>query len=258
MFPFQLIRGNPDNLEGRVMIFCPFGTPISKDEELLYKVIYGSLTGEDTISRARQFGCTVPDSIFFQEKLPFYSLHWNASPIGKIIDASNEDLIELPHFREEKWCIGALTHSILLYYHFYNDQRQAILPAPATKDVEKNSNLSDFPNRQLSYKNFKPEQVKDYLRSSYAQPLIDAIAGNDPKRAEELRQGMAFFSYGSVFARDIPLVIAIIDSGVQSLENPLLTAYLEKIHSLSIQEFSRTAEAQRRIDSLLGQSKTSS
>jgi len=240
----KLTKGDPNNLEGRVIIYSRFkklvNVPECKQcnldlEDGTFFALYFSVDPEDVKKEGfsekhfdKEEKITKTKEFFQTKGMDDYVTAFLCRPElepEKEWPKFAEDILFVGEYLSPVKCSIANNAGLHLYTLALEDQ---------LKKARVEINL-----RQRTYHDVKGEQVMAYIINHYITPMFSAKQFKDNKMFEHLKKDFIRFSAGSQFERDVLELCGVIESG--KIDTELTDAYITKIVSIHTQNFEAAA-----------------
>jgi len=254
----RLIKGDEDNLEGRVVIFTRYigedkfaadprsglnRAAISKGQ------IFAVYASSDILDFRAKTGVDIVDiedllikaaeeqqSMHINKELiPFYCASYPASE--EEINYGESDILFLGKFHTIHSCIAVLHEGFQIYGLLYIDQMSHKHKFESFKSEE------EF----ITYKDLKKEEIHDHMMKEYVTTLIDASINREQARFEQIQQRFIQFSAGSPFVKDVIKLCELVKSDGKYQRNELLEAYVQKISAIINEDYLLAAQKRDEI-----------
>ncbi len=253
MFKFK--KGNPENLEGKVLIYTSVICPHS--EELIFPALYTSSSPLDVILfQTKQMG--MPDSIaeeLTKEITNQLKEEKNSNSIFKTISTPTNlddiedfslidgDVIEGAKLNNLRLVTSFLTSLSNSYMTLYLSQLESKVGIEESlNEILKKSNFKE------SYKNYKPDQLKEKLYSLTGL-LIDSVRDKHKPRQDKLIGEIISITKDSFFYKDAINLISVA-KGSDKNKIALSEMYIAKIAAIHSEDYETAEKMKKNIENI--------
>ena len=260
----NLIRGDENNLEGRVLVYAKFKEPPKQSSEEL-KVLSNNRAFDNNIfalytttkpSDLIEFGVSEEEIPKYMEKLDInfpmfkdFKAFSNTASIFVEIDQEADalmkkgDVIYAGEFERGELAISAVSYAKLLYQTKLANQwiKQEGFQVENQSNVVYDENITHkyFPRIMDS-------GIYDYIINNFVFNMLDALDEQKPKAFEKARTQFLKFSEGSDFYKHVPELIKIVATGgvngdykLYDNETKLMSAIHEEAYEFCTEIFNR-------------------
>ncbi len=252
----ELLRGNKENLEGKVTIYSKFNTgniqlPFSKEIFALYM----SNDIEDLIKKTnpprqvikeikikRDMLDMIKNIIIKEKGIDKNILSQELLLIGYPMDVYSEqdltyqnsgDLVYTGSFSSPELC----KHSIKLGQEIYSLNYQEQILRNLGKSFKKQTPSSNSKDYKV-YSDIEKKDMEEYIHNKFISPMIRAKINKDSEEKENIKTDFIKFASGAPFTEDIFGIFDAVERADNSNDN-MLNLYIKKIIAVNNDNMTR-------------------
>jgi len=253
MIQFQ--RGDPENLEGRVLIYSNVGM-FNRTEQPIVRAGYGTNDLDDLFKTATNLGLENtngvkesltealgedPKRFDITKAVPFYWMGFDVPASDESIHSTEgNDVIFIGAYNHQVQVRKAL-HSVLDFYvQTYVDQRlsRGETMGRAYQSTANRLEVRLTPNATHNdFSRTTTGEIGDYLLTTYVVPLLDAARNGQSNVFDKLSEEFDEFSVGSHFTLDVQHLSILIKDAKGIADPRLVAAYVNKMDAIHREDY---------------------
>jgi len=259
----KLIRGNIDNLEGKVLVFSRL-EPMDGESQIMSLYAATNLLdfvdkaglpresiGElekQIIADARQvkekMGITCSEEEFMAKILPIYITPVPISQEGDLY-CGDEDVLDVGTFSSPTTCLEMLNEGIKIYMLKHEDsvqRRHGLKP-----EIKDKKNKVKEEQTKPTYKNVEKPDFRKYITDNFIVPILDSYSQGKPHLANEVASEFFKFSSESLFVGSVVDLMREIDKTRDRPNLPIIEAYVNMVVAINNEDYVTAAKMRDKI-----------
>jgi len=224
----DLLRGNPDDLEGKVVVFSAFKDKNSAQlacyniNDLLAVIKQGPETRtkleEQTRDQAEQM--IITDRGAMRTYVNFYSVNFILGD-ERWLDKMGVDAIDAGECKNEEERKKAIREKVIEYMFEFDEQE---------KWVQREE-------KKLKHSDFAPDKIAGYVKHTYVERMNYALAEKNTRRACDIQREFRRFSRGSRFEKFVPELCSYVYDAGSGVDWKVVDLHVKRIHALSTEKY---------------------
>lgn len=266
----DLIKGNLDNLEGRVFVYSQLQAepyPNTRSHGELIIALYGASNFDLIFRKMAEIGVYFGDGPVFIKnclgdilrdvKIPTVDLTFASTPIPAeskehiLLHSQGDDVMFIGQYSSPAVCIRAINAGFDLYaLKFYNQSLKKRI-------LEKESGYIHSPIQEqkektpiITHQTFADKPIDQEILRRYVIPMLDAVIQKEFSAFEALKNDFLMFSLDSLFSDHVWKLCGIIKEGVGKPNIPLIEAYVAHINHIHKEDYTSAAITYDKISDL--------
>jgi len=232
----ELIRGDPENLEGLVLVLGksdkhdpPYIGYIASYNQKRIQEIVEQKCGKEKLNLIVERNARHPmDAV----STKYY--RFSCSTHDKDLDIPGMDVIFAGEFKEETERHKAVENSLRQYMIEFEEKLKPVI-------------LLTEVDMKNSYKDVAVEKLADYVSKNYIEPLKHARKANDSQGAAKIEEDLRTFSAGSDFINLILGICRLVKNEMDKKQDEILNLAIREMESVAGGEYEQAAKCRDAI-----------
>lgn len=254
----KLIRGDEDNLEGRVVVYgrfvvdkgvsdlasrLPTGTifamyaATNRADFLSNPFFERHGMSPESLKALDEITAEIESSVEEHSKaaniklFQVYATHLPEFQSEKELSVGSEDLVFVGKYHSQEICVMALSKGLELYILHFEDQTRKKLGMNSFKKGDANVSPS------VTYQDITGEKILHYISTTHVGPMLDAQRQDNKGEFNRLKREFVLFGLRAPFATDLFDLCGEIENNGTQPNLPLIEAYVGKISAIHSEDY---------------------